>query len=64
MNRDLYIRATASASTSTSTKEWARPSDWLPMPTNITSANQIFVGLHAVFESGQNYCAGVVTNLC
>ena len=53
MNRDLYIRANASAST----KEWVRPSDWLPMPTNITSADQIFVGLHAVFESGQNYCA-------
>ena len=51
MNRDLYIKANAS------TKEWVRPSDWLPMPTNITSADQIFVGLHAVFESGQNYCA-------
>ena len=53
MNRDLYIRANASAST----KEWVRHSDWLPMPTNITSADQIFVALHAVFESGQNYCA-------
>ena len=53
MSRDLYIKANASAST----KEWVRPSDWLPMPTNITSADQIFVGLHAVFESGQNYCA-------
>ena len=51
MNRDLYIKANAS------TKEWVRPSDWLPMPTNITSADQIFAGLHAVFESGQNYCA-------
>ena len=53
MNRDLYIKASASAST----KEWQRPSDWLPMPANITSADQIFVALHAVFESGQNYCA-------
>ena len=53
MNRDIYIKATVSAST----KEWVRPSDWLPMPANITSADQIFVGLHAVFESGQNYCA-------
>ena len=53
MNRDLYIKATASASA----KEWVRPSDWLPMPTNITSADQIFAGLHAVFESSQNYCA-------
>ena len=61
MSRDLYIKANTSASTSTSTststKEWVRPSDWLPMPANITSADQIFVGLHAVFESGQNYCA-------
>ena len=53
MSRDLYIKANASAST----KEWVRPSDWLSMPTNITSADQTFVGLHAVFESGQNFCA-------
>ena len=57
MNRDLYIKANASAST----KEWVRPSDWLPMPANITSADQIFVGLHAVFENGQNYCAFLFT---
>ena len=31
------------------------------MPTNITSADQIFVGLHAIFESGQNYCAFLFT---
>ena len=53
MSRDLYIKANTSAST----KEWVRPSDWLPMPANITSADQTFVGLHAVFESGQNFCA-------
>ena len=57
MSRDLYIKAIASAST----KEWVRPSDWLPMPTNITSANQTFVGLHAIFESSQNYCAFLFT---
>ena len=51
MSRDLYIKASAS------TKEWVRPSDWLPMPTNITSADQIFVGLHAVIENSDNYCA-------
>jgi surface protein len=38
-------------------KEWQRPSDWLPMPTNITSADQTFVGLHAVIENSDNYCA-------
>ena len=37
--------------------EWQRPSDWLPMPTNITETDQIFVGLHAVIENSDNYCA-------
>lgn len=37
--------------------EWQRPSDWLPMPTNITASDQIFVGLHAVIENSDNYCA-------
>ena len=37
--------------------EWQRPTDWLPMPTNITSTDQIFVGLHAVIENSDNYCA-------
>jgi surface protein len=37
--------------------EWRRPEDWLPMPTDITSADQIFVGLHAVIEDNDNYCA-------
>ena len=53
MNRDLYIKAVASSNSS----EWQRPADWLPMPTNITSADQIFVGLHAVIENSDNYCA-------
>ena len=38
-------------------KEWQRPTDWLPMPTNITSADQTFVGLHAVIENSDNYCS-------
>ena len=37
--------------------EWQRPSDWLPMPTNITETDQIFVGLHAVIDNSDNYCA-------
>ena len=37
--------------------EWQRPFDWLPMPTNITETDQIFVGLHAVIENSDNYCA-------
>ena len=38
-------------------KEWQRPADWLPMPTNITETDQIFVGLHAVIENSDNYCS-------
>jgi surface protein len=49
--RDLYIKAKSSA-----TSVWARPIDWLPMPT-VTSAQQTFVGLHAVIENSDNYCA-------
>ena len=37
MNRDLYIKAVASSNSS----EWQRPTDWLPMPTNITATDQI-----------------------
>lgn len=40
-----------------STNEWQRPADWLPMPTNITETDQIFVGLHAVIENSDNYCS-------
>lgn len=40
-----------------STNEWQRPTDWLPMPTNITETDQIFVGLHAVIENSDNYCS-------
>jgi len=49
--RDLYIKAKAPA------EDWNRPSDWLPMPTGITSSDQIFVGLHAVIEDSDNFCA-------
>ena len=44
-----------------STNEWQRPADWLPMPTNITATDQIFVGLHAVIENSDNYCAFLFT---
>jgi surface protein len=36
--------------------EWVRPSDWLALPT-VTEAEQKFVGLHAVFPEGNNFCA-------
>ena len=41
--------------------EWQRPADWLPMPTNITATDQTFVGLHAVIENSDNYCAFLFT---
>ena len=34
--------------------EWQRPDDWLPMPTNITATDEIFVGLHAPTDFGKN----------
>jgi surface protein len=39
---------------------WQRPSDWLALPT-VTSAEQKFVGLHAVFPDGDNVCALLLT---
>jgi len=42
---------------SSGSTEWVRPSDWLAMPTGITNANQTFVGLHAVFPEGNNFCS-------
>jgi surface protein len=36
--------------------EWVRPSDWLPLPT-VTAVEQKFVGLHAIFPEGNNFCA-------
>jgi surface protein len=35
---------------------WQRPSDWLPLPT-VTIAEQKFVGLHGVWEKGDNVVA-------
>ena len=49
------------ASVEYNTSEWQRPADWLPMPTNITETDQIFVGLHAVIENSDNYCAFLFT---
>lgn len=46
---------------SASSSDWTRPADWLAMPTGITSANQTFVGLHAVIENSDNYVAFLFT---
>jgi surface protein len=58
MSNNLYIKGKSSSSIS---EDWVRPSDWLPMPTNITSSDQIFVGLHAVIEDNDNYVAFLFT---
>jgi len=47
--------------TASASGDWVRPSDWLAMPTGITSANQTFVGLHAVIEDNDNYVAFLFT---
>ena len=57
-NRELYIKARPKAS---EIDGWVRPSDWLPMPTGITASDQIFVGLHAVIQDSDNYCAFLFT---
>jgi surface protein len=36
--------------------EWVRPSDWLALPT-VTAVEQKFVGLHGVWEDGDNVVA-------
>ena len=62
VNRDGVLfttQAVTSGGTATvnvPSADWARPTDWLPMPT-VTSADQTFVGLHAVIEDGDNYVA-------
>jgi surface protein len=50
------VRSNGTATVNVPSAEWARPTDWLPMPT-VTSAQQTFVGLHAVIENGDNYVA-------
>jgi surface protein len=35
-------------------EEWVRPSDWLEMPT-VLSTDQTFVGLHAIFDVADNF---------
>jgi surface protein len=34
---------------------WIRPSDWLPLPA-VGGGEQKFVGLHAIFPEGNNFC--------
>lgn len=39
---------------------WERPDDWLAMP-SVTSSDDTFVGLHAIFEGGANFVAFTFT---
>jgi surface protein len=54
------VRSNGTATVNVPSAEWKRPLDWLPMPT-VTSAQQTFVGLHAVIENGDNYVAFLFT---
>lgn len=47
-------------SSGTGVTPWIRPTDWLPMP-NVTSANDTFVALTAIFPEGQNWVAFLFT---
>jgi surface protein len=50
------VRSNGTATVNVPSAEWARPTDWLPMPT-VVDTDQTFVGLHAVIEDGDNYVA-------
>jgi surface protein len=50
------VRSNGTATVNVPQEDWRRPLDWLTMPT-VTSAQQTFVGLHAVIENGDNYAA-------
>jgi surface protein len=50
------VRSNGTATVNVPSAEWARPTDWLPMPT-VVDTDQTFVGLHAVIENGDNYVA-------
>ena len=52
---DLYIKVKSAG-----TDEWERPDDWLAMP-SVTSTDDTFVGLHAVFPTGSNFVAFTFT---
>jgi hypothetical protein len=54
------VRSGGTATVNVPQEDWRRPLDWLPMPT-VTSAQQTFVGLHAVIEDGDNYVAFLFT---
>ena len=55
MSKDLYIKAR-----SANADEWVRPSDWLTMPT-LTSSDDEFVGLYAIFPNGNNFATLTMT---
>jgi hypothetical protein len=57
---DVPVASGGTATVNVPQEDWRRPLDWLPMPT-VTSAQQTFVGLHAVIEDGDNYVAFLFT---
>jgi len=57
---DVPVASGGTATVNVPQEDWRRPLDWLPMPT-VTSAQQTFVGLHAVIEDSDNYVAFLFT---
>ena len=53
--KSLAYTNIVSANATNESSSYTRPSDWLTLPT-ITTADQKFVGLHAVYENSANFC--------
>ena len=53
--KSLAYSNIVSANTTNESSSYTRPSDWLTLPT-ITTSDQKFVGLHAVYENSANFC--------
>jgi surface protein len=56
MIRDIYIKGYSGSTPPPAPAGWTRPADWLTMPT-VTDTDDTFVGLYAVFPSGNNFAS-------
>jgi hypothetical protein len=60
----IYLGSTLVAGGAGGAEGWARPTDWPALPA-VTATNQVFRGLHAVFDHGSNFatirCTGAFT---
>jgi hypothetical protein len=60
----IYLGSTLVAGGDGGAPEWVRPSDWPALPA-VAATDQVFYGLHAVFDHGSNFatirCTGAFT---